>query len=200
VTSYSTFGVGRIAFVDGDLSPWEETRDEQTQQVVGCLASGAVRALLDQVRDLNDLDDDGIDATQWHSPAEGWELGAVVDDDRAGLVAVVEEFVRDCLPDILCLARRIAWGDRWRSAIWHGDTGMGVYRVGYLLGMQMSGNGIGFADYTDHRYLPNDSTSRMTAWLESSGHAHAWEDAFIDSAEEPCLLHVPARRKSGATS
>jgi hypothetical protein len=199
VTSYSTHGVGRIRFVDGDLSPWEETREEQVQQVVDCLASGVVRALLDQVRDLADLDDDNIDATQWHSPAEGWELSTVVDDDRPALVAVVEGFVRDCLPDILCLARRIAWDDRFQGECWHGDTGMGVYRVGYLLGMQASGNGVGFTDYADHRYLPHDSTSRMTAWLETSGHDHAWEDVFIDSAEEPCLLHVPAYRKSGVT-
>ena len=73
---------------------------------------------------------------------------------------------------------------------------MGAYRVGYLFGSQASGSGVGFSDYA---YPQTDTTvAQLDAWLETHtrpGHLgeHGqfwWEDAWIDSTEEPCLLHL----------
>lgn len=192
MTSYSTYAVGAIKYVDGDLThEHTEVREAHLHMLQQCVAAGAMRALLDTASDLADRDAQ-IDATQWQSPREGWELEALYDDDREAFESFVDQFVTENLLDVICLAERIAWAPRYLSQVWHGHSGMGMYRVGYLLGMQRSGNGVGFEDYHDPRYSPCDVTDRLTAWLNAHK-PNAWEGAWIDSEEEePCLLHLAA--------
>ncbi len=184
MTSYSTYGTGRIQLVDGTLTPDEELRAEQLDQIVQCVASGAGRALLDSTRDLDDPDAE-VAAVQWHTEAEGWELDAI--SDRAPFLDLVRGFVTDNLDDVLLLASRIAWKG---NDMWSGDEGMALYRVGYLMGMEGAGQGVGFRDYWSERVLGQlDVTERLSAKLDRRD-TYAWEDSWIDSTEEPCLLHL----------
>lgn len=188
MTLYSTYGVNRFCLVDGVLSRDDDERlDEEMNALVQCVASGVVRGLLDQVRDRADPDDDTICAEQWHSAVEGWELGAVADDDQGQLLEWVGWFVRDNEADVLLLAQRIAREPR--RVIWYGNTGMGAYRVGYLLGMEGAGQGLGLSDYWQAG-PGQDVTVRLSAWLSRQEERYPFEDAWVDTSEEPCLLHL----------
>jgi hypothetical protein len=187
MTSYSTYAVDTIRFVDGTLSPDEETREDQRYMIVEALTSGAARTLLDTARDMSDLDAE-VNATDWHSASEGWEIEALTDDAQSKLRSVVELFLDDNLNDILTLTDQIAWDGRWHSEIWHGDRGMAVYRIGMLLAYTLRHEGIGFLDY-DNAPGHNSVISHLTAWLDAHPHPGI-EEAWIDSTEEPCLLHI----------
>jgi hypothetical protein len=202
MTGFSTFGTGRLRLVDGDLSGDDELRAEQFDQVTSTLACGVVRVLLDTCTDRDDPNRP-VRAEQWHTPVEGWELDAVCDDDRPTLVQQVRWFATANLLDLLALAERIAWDQPTRGQIWHGDTGRGLYRVGMLLAHQQARTGLGFADHTRpsdqltdlpaarpgargrYRGLPG----QLTWWTDTHLHTF-WYHAWIDSREDPCLLHL----------
>lgn len=196
MTSYSTYATARLRLVDGDLTnESDEDRAEQFEQVVRCVASGAMRALLDQARDLSD-DDAQVDASQWHSPEEGWELDALDDADRDWFYGLVQRFVSENVGSIIALVNRIAWDPRWKESLWSGDQGMAFYRVGCLLGMEGAGQGVGFRDYSgpaDNDLVLGgmpDVTDRLSAWLDTVQGGYPFEGAYVDSSEEPCLLHI----------
>jgi hypothetical protein len=184
VTSYSTYGVNRIKLVDGALHYDEETREEQHEQILDALTAGAARALLDTAYDM--ASDERPSATDWHSADEGWEIEALTDESQVKLRAVVEAFLDANLTNILTVMDDIAWDGRWHSEIWHGDRGMAVYRVGMLLAYTLHGDGIGFNDYA----IPRGGTAdRLREWVKAHP-APDVENAWIDSTEEPCLLHI----------
>jgi hypothetical protein len=198
MTLFSTFGTGRLRLVDGDLSTDDELRAEQFDQVTSSLACGVARVLLDTCRDRADPDQ-AVRAEQWHTPVEGWELDAVCDGDRPGLLRQVRWFAAVNLTDVLALAERIAWDQATRGQVWHGDTGRGLYRVGMLLGHHGARTSLGFADHARPSDLPGDphrSRDRyrglpglLTWWTDT--HLPTWWDlAWIDSREDPCLLHL----------
>jgi hypothetical protein len=203
MTLYSTYGTGRLRLVDGDLSPDDdELRAEQLHQITSTLACGVIRMLLDTCTDRHDPDRP-VHAEEWHTPEEGWELDAVGDEDQPGLLRQVGWFTAAALPHVLALAERIAWDEVTRGQVWHGDTGMGLYRVGMLLGHHGARTGIGFADYTSpsdrrdalptarsgsrrgYRGLPG----QLTWWADTHLHP-GWSQAWIDGREDPCLLHL----------
>jgi hypothetical protein len=193
VTTYSTFAVGRIRFVDGDsLSTDPDTRDDQAWAIVSCLAAGFARVLLDEAINVADRAN-RVEAVQFHSPVEGWELGACDDQAQAAVEAVVNSFFNDFVTDVIELAERIAWHPRWMDERpWHGDSGMGMYRVGMLLANTVLGTGgAGFDHYASNlQALPGHVTitDRLTRWVAEN--VSGWESGFIDPAEEPCLLHL----------
>ncbi len=198
MTSFSVYGTGRLALVDGSLSTDDELAAEQLDQITNCIAAGAIRALLDTVRDNFDQETE-VYAEQWHSAAEGWELDAVVKDDLPPFMAMCERFVHDNVQNILNLAKRIAWDPRWAGEnYWHGDDGMAIYRVGTLLGYKLHGDGIGFDDYFQPELIdgklpehPRDHViEALQAWVDIPENVIYLEDTWIDSSEEPCLLHL----------
>jgi hypothetical protein len=184
MTSFSTYAVGRIRFVNGDLSTDDDVAEEQAGAIVSCLTAGCCRALLDTALDLANPDA-VVAATDWHSPAEGWELEAVADRDRGDVTELVAQFFAENRTDAILLAERIAWDARFAHEPWHGDSGMGMYRVGMLLALA---HGYSFADYGDPRYIPDapDVTTRLHRRVELWWRWGSW---WIDSTEEPCLLH-----------
>lgn len=220
MTSYSLYGTNSIRFVDGGLSTDDELAAEQLDQITNCVAAGAMRALLDSVRDLADPDVE-VYAEQWHSAAEGWELDALHPDSREEFTKYVQRFTRENLAEILSLAHYLAWeserNNTGERSNWFHDTGMGIYRVGQLLGYDASGTGIALDDYDQSVPLDGDDYEgrlrladggspvfrnrrryrrtpggRMALWVaeaETSA-AHVWEGAWVDSTEEPCLLHL----------
>jgi hypothetical protein len=198
MTGFSTFGTGRLRLVDGDLSYDDELRAEQFDQVTSTLACGVARMLLDTCTD-RDAPGRPVRAEEWHTPVEGWELDAVCDDDRPELVSQVRWFAAANLPDVLALAERIAWDEATRGQVWHGDTGRGLYRVGTLLGHHGARTGLGFADYTCPSDLPaagpgargsyRGLPGQLTWWTDTHLHPF-WDHAWIDSREDPCLLHL----------
>jgi len=202
MTLFSTYGTGRLRLVDGDLSPDDELRAEQSDQVTRTVACGVVRVLLDTCTDRDDPDRP-VHAEEWHTPVEGWELEAVRDDDLPGLLRQVRWFVTANLPDVLALAERIAWDEVTRGQVWHGDSGRGLYRVGTLLGHHGARTGLGFADYTRPSDLPVDLPGtrpgsarsyrgvpgQLTWWTDTHLHPY-WSDAWIAGTEAPCLLHL----------
>lgn len=185
MTSYSTYCAGRIPFVDGDLTHEDdEKREEQREQLINCLASGAARALLDCARDDADSEAE-VYAEEWHSADEGWELEALDDDARAKVLDVVGRFVDANVPYIVILANYIAWELTPPQTTWSRDMGMALYRVGNLLGYQCSGQGIGLDDYGAA------AGDRLSSWVEEHAR-YALESPYIASSEEPCLLHIDA--------
>lgn len=197
MTSYSTYGVSFIRLTDGALSPDDETREEQVGQLRDCLAAGAIRALLDTTNDLADPDADVTGVYVADQP-EGWEHEAVVSEDYRELLTVCESFAEAMAPWIFILANRIAYDRRWavEGGTWVGDTAMAVYRVGMLLGYTMHGDGIGFHDYyqanpTDHVDPNRDGViDRFDQYCERNKLNAKYEGTWIDSTEEPCLLHL----------
>jgi hypothetical protein len=191
MTSFSTYGTGNLALVDGSLATDDELAEEQLEAIINCVASGAARALLNTVRDEADTDAQ-VDATQWHSAAQGWETDAIVDEDLPDFLNMCDRFVRDNVQNILNLASRIAWEARWSDELWHGDKGMAIYRIGMLLGHTVHSDGTGFDDYyqpllIDGKVAPQGDIvlKPLKAW------AHPYyEDTWIDSTEEPCRLHL----------
>jgi hypothetical protein len=202
MTSFSTYGTGRLRLVDGDLSTDQDLRAEQFDQVTSTLACGVVRALLDTCHDRDDPTRT-VRAEEWHSPAEGWELDAVHDDDQPGLLRAVTWFAAANLPHVLALAERIAWDQATCGQVWHGDTGRGLYRVGILLAHQVARTGIGFAGYTRPDNCPDDRPGerpaaarsyrglcgQLTWWVDTHVHPR-WDQAWIARHEDPCLLHL----------
>lgn len=211
MTSYSLYGTGSIRWVDGTVSTDDEKAEEQFEAVTNCLAAGAARALLDTTRDLapeDEQDSTEIYAEQWHSADEGWELEAIHPDDRDAFVAFVARFVRENIADIVWLANRLAWQDERSGGerpIWWHEQGMALYQVGQLLGHEGSGSGVSLTDYN----RPSDSQSgvksvvhngrryeglagRLALWVaqNETSAAHIWENTWIDSTEEPSLLHI----------
>lgn len=184
MTSYSTHGTSRLALIDGSLHYDDDIRAEQIEQITGCIASGVMRALLNTVRDMAEPDDANIYAEQWHSEAAGWEINALSDADRPALMEVVNAFVTENTQDILDLGSFIAWQASNADSTFKGDTGMGIYRVGMHLGYCGAGTGIGFSDSGSH-----PAAERLSAWVDARN-LIAWEEAFIDSTEEPCLAHL----------
>jgi len=198
MTLFSTFGTGRLRLVDGDLSTDDGLHAEQFDQVTSTLACGVARVLLDTCHDRADPDQP-VRAEQWHTPVEGWELDAVCDDDRSELARQVGWFTAANLLEVLALAERIAWGQATRGQLWHGDTGRGLYRVGMLLGHHGARTGLGFTDHPRPHDRPADPhrtrdryrglPGQLTCWTDT--HLHPWWDrAWIDSHEDPCLLHL----------
>lgn len=195
MTSYSTYATSRIRLVDGDLTPEEEQRGDYLDLVVKCLAAGAARALLDTTHDMTDdpeaSEQTEVYAEQWHSEEEGWELEAIADDDREPFMAMVREFAGDNLTRVIALAQRLAWDPRFQGELWARDFGMALYRVGQLLGYRGARTGIGFSDYR----LPEQDVDvdALDAWVEArTTKLYGWEQSWIDSTEEPCLLHLSA--------
>jgi hypothetical protein len=198
MTSFSTFATGRLRLVDGDLSPHEDLRAEQLGQVTSTLACGVARALLDTCHDRDDPTR-AVRAEEWHTPAEGWEIDAVHDDDQPELLRPVTWFTAANLPHVLALAERIAWDQATRGQVWHGDTGRGLYRVGILLAHQVTRTGIGFAGYTRPDDRPGERSAagrsyrglcgQLTWWVDTHLHPR-WDHAWIAGGEDPCLLHV----------
>lgn len=184
MTSYSTYGAGRIRFVDGDLTHEDpERREEERDQLINCLASGAARTLLDCAQDL-DNETRIVHAEEWHSEEQGWELDALDDDARAKVRSVTERFVDANVPWILLLAEYLAYWDR-PGSIWSGDLGMALYRVGQLLGYQCAGTGITLDDYSQ------PAGRRLYVWAKEHA-SYAFESPFISSSEQPCRLHIGA--------
>ena len=193
MTSYSTYGTSQrhLGLIDGStaLSTEEGKAEEQMYAISHALASGAARALLDSTHDAADHEAD-VNATEWHSADEGWEIDAIHDGDRSEFLSLVEQFTRANLPDILTLVQRIAWSKRWAGEMWHGDDGMAFYRVGMLLGYEGAGVGIGFSDYSEGDENYNEGLSaRLRTWVEANV-GYVWEQSWIDSNEEPCRLHL----------
>jgi hypothetical protein len=197
MTSFSTYGTGNLALVDGSLATDDELAEEQLESIISCVASGAARALLDMVRDEADMDA-LVDATQWQSVDQGWETDAIVDEDLPAFLDMCERFVRDNVQNILNLAHRIAWDARWSDEhYWHGDEGMAIYRIGMLLGYTVHGDGIGFDDYYQPLLIDGKVTPQgdivirpLKAWVEDRDNRPYYEDTWIDSTEEPCRLHL----------
>lgn len=202
MTSYSTYGTDRLRLVDGTLSPDDDERfEDERGTVVNCVAAGAMRALLDSASDLAEphpaagagavvVRADEARAVQWHSAAEGWELDALTDADQPAFLELVGRFVSDNLDTILALATRIAWDPRFAAEkVTHRNQGMSIYRIGELLGYQLSGQGIGFVDYSLHEHQGADLIGRLDSWLKANA-SQVWESTWIDSTEEPCLLHI----------
>lgn len=199
MTSYSTYMSGSMRLVDGSLHFYdEEIYAEQIDQVINCLAAGAARALLDCARDdAPGQEDAEVDAVQWHSPQEGWELEAIVPGDLPKLMDVVGRFARANSQRILDLGARIAWSEKTRDDTFHGDTGMGLYRVGMLMGYMMRGAGVGFNDYHDPTIIDgvvygDIIVDQLNDGAREEKVVHAFENVWIDSTEEPCLLHLSA--------
>jgi hypothetical protein len=198
VTSFSTYGTGRLALVDGSLATDEELAAEQLDQITNAIAAGAARALLDTTRDEADPEAE-VYAEQWHSAAEGWELGAIVTGDLPPFMDMCERFVRENVQNVLTLANRIAWDPRWASeSYWHGDEGMAIYRIGMCLGYSVHGDGISFSDYSQPTRIDGEVLTPwrdpivdpLEAWVNTrTNHPH-YEDTWIDTTEEPCLLHL----------
>jgi hypothetical protein len=202
MTSYSTYATGTLKIVDGTLAstfrPEPDADNDDLQNdlyMLGhAIASGAARALLDVSHDVTD-DPDGSEQTevyaeQWHSADEGWELEALTPEAREKLEQRALSFTTQNLADVVWLAHRIAFDPRYSSdadGLWHHDLGMGFYRVGQLLGYELAHQGVGFFDYTgtDGKVI----TDRLSLWVDENGD-YAYEDAWIDSTEAPCLLHL----------
>jgi hypothetical protein len=193
MTLYSTYGTGKLKLVDGSLHYDEDTMTEQLDQITHCIAAGTARALLDTTTDQAEGETADPAAVQWQTPSEGWELDAIVTEDQPILMDIAQRFVRDNVQNILTLGSRIAWDVRWSAdERWHGDDGMAIYRIGTLLGYTLTGQGIGFDDYWQPQLIdgklpqhPKDPiVDPLKAW------EHPSLDTWIDSTEEPCLLHL----------
>lgn len=198
MTSFSTYGAGHLTLVDGNLSPDEETADEQIYAISHAIAAGGARAFLDTARDEADPDAQ-VEATQWHSANEGWELAAIQPAEAETWVSVCERFVKEMATPVIDMAARIAWDPRWSNQPWHGDHGMGFYRVGMLLAYCLHGDGIGFDDYSRPVLIDGKVSSardsdvdQLNAWATAltSSREYWYEDTWIDSTESPCLLHL----------
>lgn len=190
MTNFSVYGTSNLKLVDGSLHYDEEIAAEQLDQITNCVAAGAARALLDTVRDLADEDAE-VNATEWHSPTEGWELEAIVDKDLPDFMDMCTRFVRDNVQNILTLSARIAWDPRFAGEqYWHGDDGMAIYRIGMCLGYAVHGDGISFNDYSQPFPHVDPVVTPLEAWVEDRANRPHYEDTWIDSTEEPCLLHL----------
>lgn len=181
MTNYSLYATNQMKLTpEGELPTDEEVREDYIYRITNTIAAGAARTLLDNV---NDDAGGEIVAEQWHTPAEGWELDALTDDVRAAVVKVAEKLFAECERDVLSMVAELAWTGRESPlAPWFQDEGRAFYRIGALLAYHLTGEGVGFYDYS----FP--SADRLTEWVTSSGLSGALETS-VDSDEDPCLLH-----------
>lgn len=184
MTSFSLYATNSMKLTpEGDLPHDEEVREDYVWRITNTIAAGAARTLLDNVTDDSDPDHQ-VHAEEWHTPAEGWELDALDDTVRPVIVKVAEKLFAECERDVLDFVNDLAWrGKESDRAAWFHDEGRAYYRIGALLAFHLTGEGVGFYDYS------YPSADRLSVWMGDSGLAGAL-DTSVDTSEEPCLLHA----------